>query len=397
VTARTAKLRRVRLTETPTVGDLAVATITFALTLALLAGAHGSSRSLDGISVLLAAISCFPLLAHRRSPLGVFALTAAASATLNGLGYALGPPFGPTAALFFVAADERTRLHVWRTAALVVGIFLAHVAATSSDQSGFPTSAVLFGIVVWGGAWMIGDQVRQRRRRRVEVEERLRRAERETARERRLAAAEERTRIARDLHDSAAHAINVILVQAGAARLLQQRDPEAARAALTTIEEVARETIGEIDRLVTGLRDDTGETPSVVEPPTGLAALETLAERYRAAGLEIDVRIQGHPRPLPRGLDQAAYRILQESLTNAARHGDGDAEVSVNYGARELELAIANTVAAPAPDAMKAGGHGILGMRERTSLLGGTLDAGRAGDGFRVRARLPYAAEDEAP
>jgi signal transduction histidine kinase len=398
VTARTAKLRRVRVTETPTVVDLAVATITFALTLALLAGAHGSGRGVDGLGVILAAISCFPLLEHRRSPLGVFALTAAASATLNGLGYALGPPFGPTVALFYVAADERTRRHVWRTAGLVVGIFLVHVGATSTDKSGFPTSAVLFGIVVWGGAWMIGDQVRQRRRRRVEVEERLRRAERETARERRLAAAEERTRIARDLHDSAAHAINVILVQAGAARLLQQRDPEAARGALTTIEEVARETIGEIDRLVTGLRDNGGvEGPSAVEPPTGLAALDTLAERYRAAGLQIDVRIEGRPRPLPRGLDQAAYRILQESLTNAARHGEGVAEVSVRYGEREVELAIANTVAAAPPDAEKAGGHGILGMRERASLLGGTLDAGRDGHGFHVRARLPYAGDGEAP
>ena len=158
-------------------------------------------------------------------PLGVFVLTAAASATINRLGYGLGPPFGATVALYFVAADERTRHHVRRTAAVVVGIFGLHVAATASADSGFPTSAILFGVVVWGGAWMIGDQVRQRRRRRLEVEERLTRAERETARERRLAAAEERTRIARDLHDSAAHAINVILVQAGAARLLQERIP----------------------------------------------------------------------------------------------------------------------------------------------------------------------------
>jgi signal transduction histidine kinase len=370
--------------------------VAFALT--LLAAAHGSSRSLDALGVVLAAISCFPLVAHRRSPLAVFALTAAASATLNGLGYGLGPPFGPTVALFFVAADERARLHVRRTAALIVGIFLVHVAATSSDQSGFPTTAVLFGVVVWGGAWMVGDQVRQRRRRRIEIEERLRRAERETARERRLAAAEERTRIARDLHDSAGHAINVILVQAGAARLLQQRDPDAARAALTTIEEVARETIGEIDRLVTGLRDNGGrEEPSSVEPPTGLAALDTLAERHRAAGLKIHVRIEGRPRPLPRGLDQAAYRIVQESLTNAARHGEGDAEVFVRYGERELELAIANTVSSAVPDAEKVGGHGILGMRERASLLGGTLDAGRDCDRFRVRARLPYADNGEAP
>jgi signal transduction histidine kinase len=396
VNVPTANLRVPRPPPGPTISDLVVALATFALTLAVLAAGRGSSRNLDGLGVFLAALACFPLLARRRSPLGVFVLTTAASAVLNGLGYAVGPPFGPTVALFFIAADERTRLRTVRTASLVLGMFAIHLAATAIAHSGFPTTAVLFGIVVWGGAWMIGDVVRQRRRRRVEVEERLRRAERETARERRLAAAEERTRIARDLHDSAAHAINVILVQAGAARLLQERDPEAVRTALTTIEDVARETIGEIDQLVRGLREgEEGDDSPTVEPPLGLAALDTLAERYRAGGLAIDVHVDGPPRPLPRGIDQAAYRILQESLTNAARHGDGDADVGVRYGESELELTIANSVAATADGEAAAGGHGILGMRERTSLLGGTLATGRDSGCFRVRARLPYTDGEE--
>ncbi|HSP74138.1 MAG TPA: histidine kinase dimerization/phosphoacceptor domain-containing protein, partial [Gaiellaceae bacterium] len=232
------------------VRDGAVAVVAFALTLLLLGLDHSADRGLDPLGVVLAAIATFPLVAHRRAPLAVFALTAAASATLNGLGYALGPPFGPTVALFFVAVDERSRARIRGTAAVVLGVFAVHLAATAVAHNGFPTSPILFGILVWGGAWMLGDQLRQRRRRRVELEERIRRAERDTERERRLAAAEERTRIARDLHDSAAHAINVILVQAGAARLLQHRDPDAARAALTTIEDVARDTIGEIDVLV---------------------------------------------------------------------------------------------------------------------------------------------------
>ena len=396
MTVRTANLRVPRLVPTTALADLAAAAATFALTLALLSGGHGASRRLDPLGVVLAAVACFPLLGRRRSPLGVFAFTAAGSAALNGLGYATGPPFGATVALFFVAADERTRLHVARSALVVLGVFVLHVAVTASADSGFPTSPVLFGTVVWGGAWMIGDQVRQRRRRRADVEERLRRAERETARERRLAAAEERTRIARDLHDSAAHAINVILVQAGAARLLQQRDPEAVRAALATIEDVARETIGEIDLLVRGLREDgDARAAPVIEPPLGLAALETLVERYRAGGLAIELRVDGRVRPVPRGVDQAAYRIVQESLTNAARHGGGDARVAVRYGDRELELTVANSAGGAAVSAAAtetgAGGHGILGMRERAALLGGTLDAAPDGDGFRVRARLPYA------
>ncbi|HEY7196792.1 MAG TPA: histidine kinase, partial [Gaiellaceae bacterium] len=263
---------------------------------------------------------------------------------------------------------------------------------TAGAHGGFPTSAILFGIVVWGGAWMIGDQVRQRRARAAALAERLRRAERDTERERRLAAAEERTRIARDLHDSAGHAINVILVQAGAARILQERDPEAARDALATIEDVARETIGEIDVLVRGLREDGApERSNGVEPPTGLAALETLVERYRAGGLEIEVRIEGSARPLARRLDQAAYRIVQESLTNSARHGTGSALVTVRYLERELALAVANPLD-PIHDNNERteGGQGILGMRERAALLGGSLEAGRAGGEFVVSAVLPY-------
>jgi signal transduction histidine kinase len=372
--------------------DAAIALVVFALTLAELGFDHSADRQLDALGGLLAAVASFPLLLRRRSPLAVFAVTAAATATLNGLSYALGPPFGPTVALFFVAADERTRAAYARTAAVVVAVFVAHVAATASAHSGFPTSPVLFGIVVWGGAWMIGDQVRQRRRRRVDVEERIANAARETERERRLAAAEERTRIARDLHDSAAHAINVILVQAGAARLLQQRDPEAAREALTTIEDVARETIGEIDVLVRGLRDaSTPDGATAIEPPTGLAALGTLAARYRAAGLAIEIQVGGRRRPLPRGLDQAAYRIIQESLTNAARHGTGGADVGIEYGDDELELTVENPVGVAPAVPTGPGGQGILGMRERASLLGGTLEARREGERFRVHARLPYA------
>jgi signal transduction histidine kinase len=370
--------------------DAAVAGAAFALTLLLLGLDHHADRGLDALGVVLAAVASLPLVARRRAPLAVFAVTTVASATLNGLGYAVGPPVGPTIALFFVALDERTRARIRETAVVVVGLFAVHIATTALAHNGFPTTPILFGIVVWGGAWTLGDQLRARRRRRDELEERLRRAERDMERERRLAAAEERTRIARDLHDSAAHAINVILVQAGAARLLQQRDPKAVQDALTTIEDVARETIGEIDVLVRGLRENG---TAAVEPPTGLVALDTLADRYRAGGLDIDVRIDGRPRPLPRGVDQAAYRILQESLTNAARHGAGAAKVAVRFERSELALTVTNVAEPSADGGTEVGGHGILGMRERAALLGGELEAGREGDAFRVRARLPYSGE----
>jgi signal transduction histidine kinase len=375
------------------VRDVIVALAAFVLTLGLIAGGHDGHRGLDPLDAVLAAIASLPLVAHRRAPLGVLAVTTAASAAIFGLGSPPGPPFGPTIALFYVASDERTRTRLPRTAAVVLGLFAIHIAATSASKSGFPTTPILFGIVVWGAAWLVGDQLGQRRSRRAEQAERASRVQRETERERRLAAAEERTRIARDLHDSAAHAINVILVQAGAARLLQERDPGAVRDALATIEDVARETIGEIDQLVRGLREDGAGAP--VEPPTGLAALGTLVGRHRAAGIDVSVKVSGAARPLARGLDQAAYRILQESLTNAARHGEGDARVEIDYSRAALELTISNGVAAT-PGQAAEGGHGILGMRERAVLLGGALDAGVRGGRFRVHARLPYAVR-EAP
>jgi len=380
-----------RLAGSPLARDALVALIALGLALMLQAVAHRAGRRpLDVLGVLLAVASCLPLLDHRHRPLAVFVVTTGASAALNGLGYALGPPFGPTAALFYLATDRRTSGRLAHTAAVVILMAAIHLAATALSESGFPTIPVLGAIVLWGGAWIVGDQISQRRRRHAELVERARRAERDTARERRLAVAEERTRIARDLHDSVAHAINVILVQAGSARLLQGRDPQTVRAALETIEDVARETISDIDRLIHTLRDGEEARVGDVEPPAGLAAAPMLAERHRAAGLQVEITTEGPPRRLAPVLDQAAFRIVQESLTNAARHGSGAAQVSIRYGDRVLELVTSNPVAAGRPERSN-GGHGLQGMRERAALLGGRLDACGGATSFTVRATLPYA------
>ena len=369
---------------------IAVAALGLTLVVAAAGGNRGPSedaRNLDPLGVALALLASLPLLARRRAPLGVFALTAAASVALSGVGYASGPPFGATIALYFLAVDP-TRVQARPPLLLgtIAGFFLAHLAAGGLADDRFPLVPLLFGTVVWGGAWVLGDRIRQRRERIAGLEERAVRAEREAEREGRLAAAEERTRIARDLHDSAGHAINVILVQAGAARLLQERDPAQARVALETIEEVARETVTEIDQLVRVLREDGSD--GEVEPPPGLAALEALAERHRASGLAVAISVDGSPRQLSPAVDRASYRILQEALTNAARHGAGSAQVEISYRSEELELAVANPAAL---DGSPRAGHGIVGMRERTSLLGGSLEAGASDGLFRVRASLPYA------
>ena len=376
--------------------DAGIALAVFALTLGMLAGGEfddeGDVRALDAPGALLAALASLPLAARRRAPLAVFAVTALASSALMLLGYRPGPPVGATVALYFVAAtSEAFRPPIRLTAAVVAALFALHVLAFSLGHDEVPGVELLLGAALWGGAWFAGDRKRLRRERLAELEERARRAEREAERERRLAAAEERTRIARDLHDSAGHAINVILVQAGAARLLQNRDPARTQDALETIEQVARETLDEIEQLVRALRDEApADDERRVEPPVGLAALESLVERQRTAGLPVRLTVRGERRALTPATDQAAYRILQEALTNAARHGAGSASVEISFERDRLELTVRNGRNDDAGEDRTNGGHGIVGMRERAALLGGTLEVDAGPRAFTVRARLPY-------
>jgi len=350
--------------------DVLIAFAAFAAQLGLLAHGGLDSRSYHELDVrggLLAALATLPLIAWRESPFGIFVVTTLASATLNLLQYPSGPPIGATIALFLFAA---TSAGAKRRTLAVVGLLLAaHIASVGIGESTFPTSAIVFGVLVWTVTWFAGDRVRLRRER--------------AERGQRLAAAEERTRIARDLHDSVGHAINVILVQAGAARLLRERDPERSQAALETIEEVARQTVGEIDALVRTLRED-GNGSAEAQP--GLAGLDTLVAQHRLAGQAVKVFREGDRRPLPPTTDQAAYRILQEALTNAARHGAGRADVRVRYGTNELELSVRNPIA---PGSTPKDGHGLIGMRERAQLLGGALSAGASNGEFAVDAVLP--------
>ncbi|MGH2742717.1 MAG: sensor histidine kinase, partial [Thermoleophilaceae bacterium] len=338
--------------------------------------------------VLAAAAASLPLVARRFAPLAVFVVTALGSAALYAIAEPAGPPIGPTLAVYWVAASgDGSRARTRLTLAVVAGLLAVHLVA-----GGILGAEILFGFLVWGGAWLAGDRSRLRHERMAELEERALRAEREAERERRLAAAEERGRIARDLHDSAGHAINVILVHAGMGRLQAGRDPESTREAFETIEEVARETVGEIDQMVRVLRED-GSPQDEVEPPPGLAALEGLAERHRAAGVRVTTALRGERRALSPGVDLAAYRILQEALTNAARHGNGEAEVEIAFGESALEVCVANPVDPDRLDGGEGGGHGLVGMRERAALLGGTLDAGVSDGRFEVHARLPIREE----
>lgn len=340
-------------------------------------------RDLDGLGGGLALLMALPLAARRIAPLPVFAVVAAATGALYGLGYDF-PPLAFAIALYTAARWPGGTSPNVRTAVLAASVAVLLGPSLARDGLG---PKVFSGAVVWAVAWFAGDRMRQRSERIAAADERRRQAEREAEREHRLASAEERTRIARDLHDSAGHAVNVILVQAGAARLLLEQDPARSRAALETIEDVARDTLVEIDQLVRALRETAA--PDGVEPPAGLAALGTLVERSRAAGLDVTIATEGQARPLPPNVDQAAYRILREALTNAARHGSGSADVRLEYASEALVIAVSNPVAtgASGPD---GGGHGLVGMRERAQLLGGAFDTSSTSGVFRVRASLPY-------
>jgi signal transduction histidine kinase len=241
--------------------DVLVAAVAFAGSLALVRhGGVGPDRpesgDLDPIGVVLAACSTVPLIGWRRFPLGVLAVTAAAGALLAGLSYRIDLLLGPTVALYLLAAS-RGRETPWtrRTTVTVVGLLLAYLGASAAAQETVPGSELLHTGLAWAVAWFAGERTRLRREQVAELRDRALRVEREAERERRLAAAEERTRIARDLHDSAGHAISVIAVRAGAARLRHHQDPDRSLSALEAIEELARQTAEEIDQLVGTLRE----------------------------------------------------------------------------------------------------------------------------------------------
>jgi signal transduction histidine kinase len=378
------------------VGDALVAAAALAGSLVLLTHGgfgFGSARSgagsttLDPTGGLLVACSTLPLAVWRRAPRLVFVGTASAAVLLAAAEYPVGLTLGPTVALFLLAAS-RSNEDPWtrRDTTVVVGSLLTLLGATAIGQHDFPWSTLLHTGLAWAVAWFAGDRTRLLHEHLAELSDRAHRAERDGERDRRLAVAEERARIARDLHDTAAHAINVIAIRAGAARL--RGDPSRSQATLADIEGLARKTAGEIDQIVGALRDRSAAVDAV-DAPLGLASLDTLLAHHAASGLDVRLDRRGEPHDLDPALDQAAYRILQEALTNAARHGTGAARVTLDYGTAALDLTIAN----PAPIDGRSGsrrGHGVIGMRERAELLGGILRVERAEGSFCVYASLPY-------
>jgi signal transduction histidine kinase len=339
---------------------------------------EGQASGGDMVGVAVCLLAALPLLARHRAPRAALVAVLGGTVALVALDYAVLTAPAPAIVLATLAERDRRRQDAFWILIVCIAAFAAFVAVAWARFGPEPGEYAITALL-WAGGWVVSDRRRLARQRAAQERER-------TAREQRLAVAEERTRIARELHDSAGHAINAILIQAGAARLVQDSQPERSREAIATIEAIARETMQDIDAILGGLRNGA---PADLEPLPGIDRIAALVERHQAAGLDFSLRDRTSPElRLPPPIERAAYRIAQEAMTNAARHGTGAAELTLECRDDVLTLTAANPVADGAT-ARTTGGHGLTGMRERAALLGGTLDARRVGDRFEVRATLP--------
>lgn len=288
---------------------------------------------------------------------------------------------------------------------LAAGLFGMNLTTRRARLAGAALAAATLGIVIgfdtqgsWtdifttapiiGVAWLIGHIFRSTADRNAELRERAERLEREREANARAAVAEERTRIAREMHDVVAHSLSVMVVQAEAAEEMIGIDPERARKPLSAVQETGRGALTELRRMLGVLRE-MDEGPDLAPQP-GLAGLGDLVEHVRDAGLPVELRVEGEPRPLSPTGDLQAYRIVQEALTNALKHaGPARAQVLVRYEADDVVIEVTDDGRGYDP-ATDGRGHGLIGMRERVAVCGGQMSAGRRPQGgFEVVARLP--------
>ena len=348
---------------------------------------------------LLAVLITVPLAWRRRAPFSALLALGAAEWALGAGWPDLNPVYTFIAivvALFSVGAHAEPR----RAAAGCALVILTFWVGALLDNARHPglrgPSDFVYVTVVLGGAWLLGRALRERGLRAAQLERRAARLEAEQQARAQAAVAAERARIARELHDVIAHSVSVMVIQAGAAEQLLAQTPERARGPLAAVQDTGRQTITELRRLLGILRADGPELSLAPQP--GLASLDLLLAEMVQAGLPVQLRVEGQPAPLPPGVDLAAYRIVQEALTNTLRHaGPAHADVLVRYHKHALELEILDDGCGPGPRPPdRAGGqsgHGLVGMRERVTLYGGTLNAGPraapARTGYAVRVRLP--------
>jgi signal transduction histidine kinase len=338
-----------------------------------------------GGTVVVFVFVVLPLLGRRYWPLAVLAVTALGALATSQVSSEPWVQIASVGLASFTVGEREA--HRARAALGVLAIAAAiSVGFIAMDADAVEALAITFVVLV--PTWILGDLVRGRRldtdRRAAEAERALREREDQA----RAAAAEERRHVARELHDVVAHAVSVMVIQAGAARQIVRNDPDEAEAALLTVEATGREAMTELRRFLGALADE--DEVAGVAPQPGIGELETLLDRIREAGLPASLEVAGTPRAIPPSLDVTVYRIVQEALTNALRYAERAATlVRLDWGADQLRLEILDD--GPGTGEASGSGRGLVGMRQRASLVGGRLEAGpRLGGGYAVRAWLPF-------
>jgi signal transduction histidine kinase len=363
--------------------------------------AHGEGRGTDSLALIIpvSLLLCLVIGLRRRMPEKMLLLA-------TGLGVAqvalnVETTVADFAMLVIVYTVAATGARWASRVALGAGLCAAPVAQLrwpNEHTSALGNLAiVVFQTVPFALAWVLGDSIRTRRAYFAQLEERAARLEKEREAQAKVAVAAERARIARELHDVVAHNVSVMVVQADGAAYVLDAAPDQAKKALETISSTGRQALAEMRRLLGVLR--TGEHKEVGEyvPQPDVEQIDELIEQCRTSGLPVDFKVEGTPRPLPSGVELTAYRIVQEALTNTRKHGGPNAGASVRlvYFDDGLGLLVEDDGKGAPHELYEEGGfdgqgHGLIGMRERVGMVGGTLDAGpRPGGGFRISALLP--------
>jgi signal transduction histidine kinase len=370
------------------------AVILVGLGLGLLATVDGQGR-LDGphgplwLDVLATVAIVVPFFARRRFPLGVPLAVGIAVVFISFLDDRL-VPYNPVAffagcVVVFLFALLRDRRQAVAGLAATLGV---EAVVARNDPLGGIGDFIFVGLI-FVVVWTIGFTLGRKFEEADQAKERAIRAEREREERARAAVAEERARIARELHDVVGHSVSVMTVQASGVRRLLRPDQEREREALLVVERTGREALAEMRRMVGVLRRPE-EGPALAPQPS-LEHVGRLVEQTREAGLPVELRVEGEAVQLPVGVDLTAYRLVQEGLTNALKHARATrAEVIVNYSDGQVEVVVSDD--GHGAESSDGSGHGLVGMRERVSVYGGELQAGpRPEGGYRLRARLPLA------
>jgi signal transduction histidine kinase len=389
VTGTTAALARARAwsARNPSVADAALALGLWLLSVPVVASGAATTRDW-----LVATVLAIPLLWRRRAPLAVFCAVAliAFGQWLAGAALQVGDA-AVLFALYAVVVYDRRRWAAPAAFAIgVLGALLATLRYTDGQElvaflsmSAFVVAAAALG--VWG---------RTRRDRIAELEERARRLERERDQQAELAAAAERARIARELHDVVAHSLTVMVALADGARLAAAQEPERADSAMRDVSQTGRDALREMRRLLGVLRE---QPAAPLAPQPGLGQLDALVEQVRATGLDVTVTRSGEPRPLTPSAELTVFRIVQEALTNTLKHAPAasGAAIRLDYGGAALALEVTDDGAPVAPPA-GGEGRGLIGMRERLAAFGAEVEAGPLprGGGWQVRTLLQLDGED---